>query len=160
LIRVYRLNRKAYRDQAYSGLGASRSPGRWNLAGTPVVYTSATESLAFLELFVNLPTITLRSLDREYECIAADLTSNIYTVNLASLPHDWRNLSALPHSTQVLGTQWMDELRHLVISVPSAVFPGERNYLINPRHPDFAAQCLVQPEQPIIPDPRILAKLP
>jgi len=129
------------------------------LAGTPMVYTSATESLAFLELFVHLPTITLQSLDREYESVAADITSSIYTVHLTNLPPDWRDLTTLSRKTQELGMLWMEELKHLVISVPSAVFPGERNYLINPKHPDFAGHCSVQPEQPIFPDPRIIAKL-
>jgi RES domain-containing protein len=159
LIRVYRLNPKKHREKAYSGLVASKSPGRWNLLGTPMVYTSVTESLAFLELFVHLPTITLQSLDWEYESVAAEITCSIYTVNLANLPPNWRDLTSLPRSTQELGTQWMNDLRHLVVSVPSAVFPGERNYLINPKHPDFATHCLAQPEQPIFPDPRILARL-
>ena len=158
-MRVYRINRKKYREKAYEGLGARDYPGRWNLAGTAMVYTSATLSLAFLELFVHLPTITLKSLDREYENVAADLTCKIYEVDLASLPPDWRNLSALPRSTQELGTRWLKEQKYFSVSVPSAVFPGERNFLLNPIHPDFHKSCTIRPEQPIFPDPRILDKL-
>lgn len=158
-MRVYRLNRKKYRDHAYEGIGARDYPGRWNLAGTPIVYTSATLSLAFLELFVHLPTITLKSLHREYESIPADLACEVYDVDLASLPPDWRALSTLPRSTQELGTQWMKELKYVAVSVPSAVFPGERNYLLNPNHPDFRKSCSIRREQPIFPDPRILEKL-
>ena len=156
---VYRLNPKRHRNSPYSGLGARDNPGRWNLKGTPMIYTSATESLAFLELFVNLSTINLKSLSREYDSVAAVITATFYTVTLASLPHDWRDLTSLPRSTQELGTNWMNDQKYVVIAVPSAVFPAEHNYLINPLHPDFSKHCHVQPEQPIFPDPRILSKL-
>lgn len=156
---VYRLNPKRHRSSPYTGLGARDNPGRWNVRGTPLVYASATESLAFLELFVNLSTVNLRSLSREYDSVPAVITSPIYAVSLASLPHDWRDLVTLPQSTQQLGTDWMNDQKHLVVAVPSAVFPAERNYLINPLHPDFTKHCQVQPEQPIFPDPRILSRL-
>ena len=69
-MRVVRLNPKKHSSTPYSGLGAVSNPGRWNLLGVPMVYTSGTESLAFLELFVHLPTVSLRALDREYEVVA------------------------------------------------------------------------------------------
>jgi len=159
LIRVFRLNPKRHRATAFSGAGGKTVAGRWNLAGTSIVYSSATESLAFLELFVNVSTITLRSLSRDFDSVEARLTSDaIYEVKLESLPRDWRQL--IPsRSTQELGTQWMNEMKYLAIAVPSTIFPGERNYLINPKHPEFSSGCFVQKEQPIYPDPRILAKL-
>lgn len=159
-MRVFRLNPNQHRSTPYSGLGAQDNPGRWNLKGVPMVYTSATESLAFLELFVHLQTISLKSLSRNYDSVAATITAPVHTINLANLPHDWRDLASLPQSTQELGTRWMTDLKHLVIAVPSAVFPSEFNYLINPLHPDFSTHCQVDPEQPIFPDPRILLKLP
>jgi RES domain-containing protein len=158
LIRLVRLNPQKHSATPYSGLGAVSNPGRWNLLGVPMVYTSGTESLAFLELFVHLPTISLRALDREYEVVAAEIDKIDYVADLAHLPHDWRDLTTTPASTQQLGTDWMKK-GYLVVSVPSVVFPSERNYLINPKHLDFSTRCQVQPAQAIFPDPRILGKL-
>lgn len=157
-MRVYRLNPKRHSATPYSGLGAASDPGRWNPSGTPMVYSSGTESLAFLELFVHLPTVTLQSLDREYEVVPADIDKVDYPADLAHLPLDWRDLTTIPSSTQQLGVDWMKQ-GHLVVSVPSAVFPSERNYLINPKHPNFSARCQVQPPQPIFPDPRIIGRI-
>ena len=155
---VFRLNPKKHSATPYSGLGSVSNPGRWNLLGVPMVYTSGTESLAFLELFVHLPTVTLRALDREYEVVAAEIDKVDYAADIAHLAHDWRDLTTIPTSTQQLGTEWIKK-GHLVVSVPSAVFPSERNYLINPKHPNFSARCQVQPAQAIFPDPRIIGKL-
>ncbi len=123
-----------------------------------MVYTSGTESLAFLELFVHLPTVTLQGLDREYEVVPAEIDKVDYAVDLAHLPADWRDLTTTPSSTQQLGTRWMKQ-GYLVVSVPSAVFPSERNYLINPKHSGFSVRCLLQPPQPIFPDPRIIGRI-
>ena len=51
---------------------------------------------------------------------------------------DW---DAFPHlnATRTLGTQWFEEERSVVLSVPSAVLPVAKNFLINPFHPDFHA---------------------
>lgn len=54
-----------------------------------------------------------------------------------SLPDDWRQLPA-PPSTRELGSRWAAESRSVVLRVPSTVVDGEFNYLLNPRHPDFA----------------------
>jgi RES domain-containing protein len=45
-----------------------------------------------------------------------------------------------------------------VLSVPSAVVPAERNYLLNPRHPDFARITLGAP-QSLQTDTRLLRNL-
>jgi RES domain-containing protein len=36
-----------------------------------------------------------------------------------------------------LGDQWVRAARSVVLAVPSAILPGERNFLLNPTHPDF-----------------------
>ena len=106
-MRVFRLNPKKHSATPYSGLGSVSNPGRWNLLGVPMVYTSGTESLAFLELFVHLPTVTLRALDREYEVVAAEIDKVDYAADIAHLAHDWRDLTTIPTSTQQLGTEWI-----------------------------------------------------
>ena len=55
----------------------------------------------------------------------------------ADLPADWK-ADIHPSSTRNYGTQWAAQKRSAVLSVPSAVVSDERNYLINPAHPNFA----------------------
>ena len=52
--RAWRLCRRRYAARAFDGEGARLSGGRWNLPGVAVVYTSATVSLAALEMLVHV----------------------------------------------------------------------------------------------------------
>ena len=54
-----------------------------------------------------------------------------------SLPDDWRQIPT-PPSTRELGSRWVVETRSVALRVPSAVVEGEFDYLLNPRHPNFA----------------------
>lgn len=36
-----------------------------------------------------------------------------------------------------LKRRWAMELRSVILSMPSGVLPAERNFIINPHHPDF-----------------------
>jgi RES domain-containing protein len=69
------------------------------------------------------------------------------------LPEDWRRLPA-PSSTRGLGSRWVAESRSAVLQVPSIVVDGEFNYLLNPRHPDFARLTIGEP-RPFSFDPRL-----
>lgn len=110
--------------------------GRWNSKGLPAVYTSASLSLATLEMFVHVD--------------PADVPANLVAVPVlipsglvrplkdADLPDDWR-VFPTPESTQKLGDDWLQSKAAAVLSVPSAVVPQERNYVINPTHADAAS---------------------
>jgi RES domain-containing protein len=63
---------------------------------------------------------------------------------LQGLPVDWRQLPA-PLSTREVGTRWVAESRSAVLQVPSIVVDGEFNYLLNPRHADFARLEIGEP---------------
>ncbi|MFK7988181.1 MAG: RES family NAD+ phosphorylase [Sandaracinaceae bacterium] len=49
---------------------------------------------------------------------------------------------------------WAAGLSSAVLSVPSAVVPEERNYLVNPVHPDFG-RIVTAPPVPVTYDPRL-----
>jgi RES domain-containing protein len=109
-----------------------------------MVYTSATLSLAALEFFVNL--------DRDMEpdhlvAISADLPDDmgIERIDVSNLPASWRRYPA-PEELQEVGTVWVARASTAVLSVPSAVIPDERNYLLNPAHPDFKRVHLNKPD--------------
>jgi RES domain-containing protein len=52
-VTVYRLTKLRYQNQIFSGLGGLYADGRWTFRGHPVIYTSASISLAVLEYTLN-----------------------------------------------------------------------------------------------------------
>ena len=143
-MRVWRIILKLHLSQAFDGEGARQFGGRWNRLGTRVVYTSATLSLAALEFFVNL--------DRDTEpeqlvAISADIPDELRMghIEVSDLPKNWRHYP-VPEELQDLGTAWVASASTAMLVVPSAVIPDERNYLLNPAHPDFKRFHLNKPE--------------
>jgi RES domain-containing protein len=100
-----------------------------------MVYTSATLSLAALELFVHLDTDLM---PEHLVAISAEIPANLRVDELqeSDLPSGWRSYPA-PELLQDLGTHWLLDEKAAVLSVPSAVVPIERNFLLNPAHRDF-----------------------
>lgn len=153
-ITLWRITHARYQDTAYSGEGARRYGGRFNSAGRRVVYTSATLSLAILEFIANLDDYD-PALLQDYVVVPATVDDRYVDVLPPShLPADWREF---PHaaSTRHLGDRWLDERTSLLLAVPSAVVPSERNYLVNPEHPDFMYLSIGDPQDLDI-DPRLL----
>lgn len=134
MLTVWRLVTARFADTAFSGEGARLYGGRWNLKGVPVVYTSATQSLAMLEMLVQDEPLRAR-----YVMIPATLPKGIKVERITpeQLPADWRTLAAR-QQLQALGTDWTKRRSSAVLAVPSAVIPSETNYLLNPLHPSFA----------------------
>lgn len=121
-----------------------------------MVYAAASPAVALLETLVHVeaPEALLAF---EYVAIPIDFDEESdLLIHLSSedLPDDWKAWP-WPASTQRLGAQWMREARSVLLDVPSAVVPHERNYLINPRHPQFGDLQIGSPEAfPI--DPRLV----
>ncbi len=132
---VFRLGKHAYRGQLFSGQGGLYASGRWTPKGTPVVYTSASISLAILEYTVNYrrrgwvpATVVGRAM------IPASV--RVETVSIDKLPANWFTASP-PPQLQVLGGDWLERGTTAVLRVPSAIVTEEWNYLLNPLHADF-----------------------
>jgi RES domain-containing protein len=71
----------------------------------------------------------------------------------AELPAGWD--AAMPSkASKDLGTKWAKSKKSAAISLPSAVVPKERNYLINPLHSDFGQIRFKEPESFVF-DPRL-----
>lgn len=142
--RVYRVLRKAYARTPFDGEGAYRFGGRWSSPGTRLCYASEHQSLAMLEYFVHLdeddPPLDLvlavaevpDNMDREF-------------VDVAMLPRNWRDPAAPPELTR-FGDEFVRLGKSCLLVVPSALAPGERNYLINPGHPHFSRIQVLEPE--------------
>jgi RES domain-containing protein len=139
---AYRIVREKFAATAFTGEGAALSGGRWNSPGTRVVYTSATASLAALETLVHL------LIPVEFD------GSLVEKIPLASLPADWRQ-EPPPPSTKCLGDAWVKSARSAILELPSAIIPGETNFLLNTTHPDFKSITFGKPEVFAF-DPRLI----
>jgi RES domain-containing protein len=118
------------------------------------VYTSATPSLAALEVLVHVDPSLAPDDGRLLEIEVPDQLE-VETGDPVSLTPDWQAYPA-PVELQDFGTQWLSSVRTAVLSVPSAVMPVERNYLLNPLHPD-ATKIRVVRELPFSFDARLVA---
>ena len=80
-------------------------------------------------------------------------TVAILVYTQAELPVGWD--AAMPSkASKDLGTKWAKSKKSAAISVPSAVVPKERNYLINPLHGDFGQIRFNEPDSFVF-DPRL-----
>jgi len=154
-MRVWRLCRRAH--AAPDGEGARRYGGRWNQRGTALVYTSASASLAVLEYLVHLDP---EDAPPDLILVPADIAPAVVIreLRMAELPADWRSLPASDALAR-MGTSWARRLESAVLSVPSAVVPEERNYLLNPAHPQFR-EIAFGPARPFAFDPRMWTTRP
>ena len=130
---AYRLASRRYSSN--SSEGARLYGGRWNAAGTPVLYASSTISLATLEVLVHHKTVPV-----DYQVIEIEIPHTLPIENVAreELPEGWP-AEATAKETAFRGTEWAGSLRTAVLCVPSAVIQVEYNYILNLLHPDFAA---------------------
>lgn len=151
-ITLWRLCTAHRAADAFAGQGSFRRGGRWNPRGLHVVYCAESRSLAALEVLVGLDEKE-RLLEIPWVCIPAVV--NIESIEKAAkVPPEWRKY---PHvaATQAFGAEWVQARRSVALRVPSAVIPGEFNYLLNPAHPQFARVKIGKPE-PFSFDPRLV----
>lgn len=80
-----------------------------------------------------------------------DITLSV--VDPSTLHAGW-DAAVAPAPTKLLGTRWVRKNETAVLVVPSAVIPNERNYLLNPKHPDFSRIKFRDPV-PFVFDPRL-----
>jgi len=131
---VFRLIKAQYSPD-WGGKGAERIGRRWNSKGIPMIYSSSSRALCTAEVAVHLP---LGNVPEGFEMMTILIPEDIIITDTPEndLPPGWKNF---PHVTitQKIGDQFVIHNKFLVMKVPSAVVPGDFNYLINPRHPDF-----------------------
>jgi RES domain-containing protein len=151
---VFRIVTQRRAADAFSGEGARLYGGRWNPKGVPVVYTASTRSLAMLEMLVQDQPLRAR-----YVIVAAHIPLNVRMerISIAVLPDDW-SAPGRVDELRAMGAQWISRAKTAVLCVPTAVVPGEYNYLLNPAHADFARISRAAAET-LITDRRLVEKL-
>jgi len=151
MVEAWRIVKERHAATAFDGKGAWLFGGRWNSAGTSIVYTSGTQALAVLESLVHLnPPVIFRYVAFRIEFAA----SMVEIMPAAALPQGWTE-EPPPPSTKDVGDRWVREARSAVLRLPSVIIPPEPNYLLNPHHPDFRHIRIGKPV-PFSFDPRLL----
>lgn len=128
---------------------ASGYAGRWNKEEQWVIYTAESRSLASLEWLISRGG---RLLSDDYVLITLELNAvtskDILEVNLEGLPDDWRDLSAYS-ALQQIGSNWYTGMNQRLLSVPSALVPEERNYVLHVPRMSLAMDHFVADVQPV-----------
>ncbi len=157
MIEAYRITKQPDRKKAFSGAGARLYGGRWNSAGTEVVYASAHRSLSILEVLVHMAddAVGIGAVVRPYLVYPISFDEAILEeLSASSMPADWA-LHPPVKATQQIGDDWVSRASSPVLSVPSVVVPEERNYVLNPNHKRFD-QVQIGSPVPCNIDPRLL----
>ena len=154
-MQCWRLVPDAGKAAAFTSEGSREYGGRWNPKGTAVVYLADHLSLAALETYVLLPRAALSN---PYLAYRVSFPDSIVPegVGMEQLPDNWR-INPAPPSTQAMAQEWLQEGKSLLLSVPSAIVPQERNLVVNLEHPDWASATVSEPERFYF-DPRMWDK--
>jgi RES domain-containing protein len=149
---AWRVDNGKWSEGSFDGIGASLEGGRWNSSGVPVVYASEHLAMAAHEKFVHMP----RPLPRGsiYVKFALRFFGLAVTrLGASDLPPDWR-AEPVPASTQKIGDAWVAAAKTAILAVPSALYPEETNFVLNPAHPDFR-KIEITAAEPFAFDPRM-----
>ena len=134
ILTAWRITKRKHARTAFSGEGARQFGGRWNHPGIAMVYTAETRSLAALEILVHLGSSDLL---QKYLLFEVGVDESLVTrVEAGRLPKNWR-ADPPPDKLRAIGDDWVLSASSAVLQVPSALIPGESNFLLNPGHPDF-----------------------
>jgi RES domain-containing protein len=149
---VYRIVKTAVRAKDLSGRGAYLAGGRWNSAGTFMLYTSESRALALLE---NLVHYDQSELPPRLYIMEIELSKNapIYTLSDDLLTEGWRLPETL--ALRKIGDQIFHQKKYMGFKVRSAVLPGEFNYLLDPLFPHYYDMVKVIKQVPLDVDDRL-----
>lgn len=128
----YRIGDNAARFAIYSAEGSRISPGRWNTATSPMIYLSQNYSTAMLEKLVYANGIMPSS--AHFISVTIPVGVSCETFSVAHYP-GWADQDKVV--ARAYGQTWYDERRSAILIVPSVVARHEKNFLLNPTHPDF-----------------------
>jgi RES domain-containing protein len=148
---VYRLAKRRY--PVYDGSGAALEGARWNSPGRVLIYASEHYATAILEKLVHAGRTQLPG---AHHAAAIEIPDDLPVDRFdpAAFP-GWDAEESAP--ARIYGDEWHASGRSAVLIVPS--LPGqpiERNFIINPAHPD-AARIRVGPVFPVVWDGRLFS---
>ena len=150
MLTIYRIVKARHARAVLTGEGARLAGGRWNRPGETVVYASASLALAVIETFIHLGE---DGLNIKFVSFTIAIPDSVAIERCRRPPRNWR---AEPPGSESMryGSRWLRVGRTAVLEVPSAIVPLEKNYLLNPGHPDFRKIRLGR-ALPFVFDPRM-----
>ncbi len=137
-MKLYRLTQKKFASTPFSPIGAKLFGGRWNSKGTEALYFAESESLCSLEVFVHVNNDP--SIITQYDLYRIEMPEAlIVTLDQEDLPSSWRAIPA-NESTQLIGDEFLTTPfpEYAALQVPSTISPRDKNYVVNPNHPEMA----------------------
>lgn len=132
VLKAFRISDAAGTYPIFDATGSKLYPGRWNTAATPMIYAAEHYSTAMLEKLVHGSGAIPPNQHFVEITIPNGLTYEV--LEPAYLP-GWDEPSC--SRSQAFGEKWQMERRSLLLIVPSVVARMERNFLLNPDHPEF-----------------------
>jgi RES domain-containing protein len=146
---VYRLAKRRY--PVYDGTGAALEGARWNSPGRLLIYASEHYATAILEKLVHAGRTALPGV---HHAAAIQIPDNVSMelFDPGAVP-GWDTEES--GAARAFGDGWHTAQRTAVLVVPS--LPGqpvERNFIINPAHPD-SARIKVRPSFDVVWDGRL-----
>ena len=135
-VTAWRIVKQKYpASRTFDGEGARLYGGRWNSRGVPVVYTAQSQSLAVLEMLVHLDAADLL---QSYVFFGVTIDEALISeLANSDLPPDWQS-DPPPPKLREIGDIWAASNASVALRVPSSLIPAEHNYILNPKHPEFA----------------------
>lgn len=147
---VYRLYKRTYIAEPLSAEGARRAGGRWNPKRYPIIYTSATPELALLEIVAHLNP----SFVPQFHLLVLEVPDYYRIETPDDLPADWQEAMQYENGQSYL-SDWLKQPEDLCVSVPSAIVPRSKNFLLHTLHPDFSSLVKVVENDPFPIDSRL-----
>lgn len=126
-MRLWRISKTAFASDT-TGEGARLYGGRWTSAGLAAIYTAEHPALAGFEKLVHTG-ISIVKAPLDHELVAFAIPDD---ASVTEVPH-------VPEMPMDVGDQWLRAGTTLLLRVPSVVVPESWNYVINPRHAEFAS---------------------
>ena len=134
-VQFWRVEKEIFAETARTGEGARIAGGRWTSPGLPAIYCGQSLALSVLEILVHAVTPDERADPRVW--FRLTLRADAWrSVPPRRLPKGWDDPVIHPE-TVALGDAWLRGGKSAALRVPSAVIPGEWNYILNPLHPQF-----------------------
>ena len=110
-----------------------------------MIYSASSRSLACLE---NVVHSNGEALGQQFSVMVIYIpdTASKEIIQSHQLPNDW-NKTVRSKTCKKLGSEWIKGNRSLLLQVPSAIVPDEKNYLINPNHKEIAKVKIVDRQE-------------
>lgn len=145
---------REHRADDLSGLGAAKTGGRWNSVGKPVIYTSRSVALAYLETLAHIG----REVPRNRFLVRIVVPDKVWDQALwakeKDLPKTWR-AEPTGIGSVGFGDKWLAAGKSALLCLPSVIVPEDINVLINPNHED-AGSLQARVHRQLLYDTRLL----